>query len=70
MGVSKRIQQCTASPGALLGGEVYVCSFRCTTFEFMSFWIDEGKILHLRVLQLSFLMGIISLYLPRLTIPS
>lgn len=59
-----------AGSGVLLGGEVYVCSIRCTTFEFMSFWIEQDEILHLRVLWLSFVMGIISVYLLRPTVPS
>ena len=49
MGVSKRIHQCIPSSGALLGGEVYVYSIRCTTFELTSFWICQRLVFLTRV---------------------
>lgn len=64
------IQQCVASSGALLYVQVYVCSIRCTTFELMCFWVDKVKLLHLKVLWLSLVVGIIHVYLLRLTVPS
>lgn len=36
----------------------------------MCFWMDQGKLLHLKVLWLSFVVGIIHVYLLRLTVPS